>query len=199
MSMFALFANPVWEFVYPHFELEKNNLIAACHSIKNIDSKGVHKSNFGGSYQSPHNILENNSFSKVRNFINTSLRKSCDDLSIDNHELIILNSWINMNTSRSAINVDHTHSGVFSGVFYIKSPFDSGSLSFRNEGTNLLWEGHNYINQPNIYSVTNIDFTPVEGCLLIFPSFIPHSVKPNNHDDERISLSFNFGNMKNKL
>jgi ectoine hydroxylase-related dioxygenase (phytanoyl-CoA dioxygenase family) len=32
---------------------------------------------------------------------------------------------------------------------------------------------------------------PEEGSLIIFPSYLPHSVEPNKHDEERISISFN--------
>ena len=32
---------------------------------------------------------------------------------------------------------------------------------------------------------------PEEGSILFFPSYLPHSVTTNNHDEERISISFN--------
>jgi len=32
---------------------------------------------------------------------------------------------------------------------------------------------------------------PVEGFLFMWPSYLPHSVDQNNHDEERISISFN--------
>ena len=32
---------------------------------------------------------------------------------------------------------------------------------------------------------------PEEGSIILFPSYIPHSVETNSHDDERISISFN--------
>ncbi|NBW70846.1 MAG: hypothetical protein EBR32_05505, partial [Bacteroidetes bacterium] len=36
-----------------------------------------------------------------------------------------------------------------------------------------------------------IKIEPEEGSIVIFPSYLPHLVEPNNHDDERISISFN--------
>ena len=36
-----------------------------------------------------------------------------------------------------------------------------------------------------------IRIEPVEGNIILFPSYLPHSVETNNHDEERISISFN--------
>jgi hypothetical protein len=43
----------------------------------------------------------------------------------------------------------------------------------------------------NQYTGESIKISPVEGNLMIWPSYLPHSVETNNHDDERISISFN--------
>jgi uncharacterized protein (TIGR02466 family) len=34
-------------------------------------------------------------------------------------------------------------------------------------------------------------FNPLEGRMLIFPSYLAHQVEPNESDEDRISVSFN--------
>jgi len=43
----------------------------------------------------------------------------------------------------------------------------------------------------NIYNKMTEQIEPKEGWLFIWPSYLPHSVMPNNHDLTRISVSFN--------
>ena len=106
--------------------------------------------------------------------------------------------WININGS-GGLNKPHTHSGhTYSGVFYIKVP------SEMKEGNLLFLKDHNerfvqesmgnfkegYIPRPT--DLSKLPVKPVENLLMIFPSWLPHSVEPNDVEEERISLSFNF-------
>ena len=45
--------------------------------------------------------------------------------------------------------------------------------------------------QKNQFTGESIRIEPIEGNIILFPSYLPHSVETNNHDDERISISFN--------
>ena len=54
-----------------------------------------------------------------------------------------------------------------------------------------MWKGCNLSNQKNQFTGESIRIEPVEGNIILFPSYIPHSVETNDHDEERISISFN--------
>ena len=85
--------------------------------------------------------------------------------------------WINVNKPGDS-NAAHTHHDItppvsppgISGVFYIRIPEgDAGDILF----------GHERVQ-------------PYENLLILFPSDMVHMVYPNNTDNDRISLSFNY-------
>jgi len=81
--------------------------------------------------------------------------------------------WFNVNP-KHAHHRWHSHGGASSiGVFYIQTPANSGNIEFKHDKT--------------IRSIT-----PYEGLLLIAPANIEHRVLPNNSDEDRISMAFNF-------
>ena len=41
------------------------------------------------------------------------------------------------------------------------------------------------------HTAESIHMNPEEGQLILFPAYLPHSVLPNRHNEERISISFN--------
>ena len=47
------------------------------------------------------------------------------------------------------------------------------------------------IGKPNILNATVNSITPDEGFLVLFPSYLDHSVKPNLSSNQRIVISFN--------
>ena len=51
--------------------------------------------------------------------------------------------------------------------------------------------------KPNILNATVNSITPDEGLLVLFPSYLDHSVKPNLSSNQRIVISFNV-NLINK-
>jgi uncharacterized protein (TIGR02466 family) len=54
-----------------------------------------------------------------------------------------------------------------------------------------LWEGSSLTARKNEFTAERISISPVEGNIILFPSYLPHSVETNSHDEERISISFN--------
>ena len=99
------------------------------------------------------------------------------------------NYWINVNP-KNTFNFAHNHPhSYFSAVLYLKTPENSGSISF--DRPDMLQD---YI-VPVILNHNNsplFKVTPEAGMLLIFPSFLKHSVDMNLNDEERISIAFNY-------
>ena len=100
--------------------------------------------------------------------------------------------WVNINKS-SNYNVPHLHPGcVFSGVFYLKAPKDAGSIIFHADFGDKV----EYSNQvKKLTDIFHIDWkVPItDGLLLIFPSWLKHSVELSETESERISIAFNYG------
>lgn len=99
------------------------------------------------------------------------------------------NMWINVNKEHD-FNLKHVHPrSYFSVVYYPKTNDRAGDILFYRPDTQ-----EHYIDSPtpNEYTNKKLQFRPVEGMLLLFPSYLPHIVYPNQTNEERISIAINF-------
>jgi uncharacterized protein (TIGR02466 family) len=115
--------------------------------------------------------------------------------SLNSKPLVLGNVWFNENGYMN-YNDYHIHSGcVLSGVWYLATPEDCGNLIFYHPRRELLsvdWNNTsmNGYNTMNSYSYS---LKPSVNRLVLFPSWLEHSVEPNlNPTKKRISFSFNF-------
>ena len=87
----------------------------------------------------------------------------------------------------------HTHiRSMFSGVYYVSAKHGQGGFYFeRNDGAEhfIKHPDPNCLTTFNVFSWIHPSET---GKLIIFPSWLKHSVEPNNIDEYRISISFNY-------
>lgn len=104
----------------------------------------------------------------------------------------IKNIWLNINGYKD-LNVEHTHpQSIISGVFYIKTPNDSGDLVFKNKAYPNNHIGSQDVYEYTIYTASSWNVSPRENLLILFPSWLPHEVMPNlNKKQKRISIAFN--------
>ena len=99
--------------------------------------------------------------------------------------------WVNV-AKKGSYQDPHVHTStlpktnIFSGVLYIDTPINSGDIRFLNPLTT-----ESYIMPQNQMFPTNIHIKPKNMMILIFPSWLEHSVLLNNSDKSRISISWN--------
>ena len=112
-----------------------------------------------------------------------------------NKKLKLDNLWININGYKD-LNLPHIHpNSILSGVFYVKVPKNSGKIRFENPCLDLMESVYqNSIIEYNSINSATWSLEPDENLLILFPSFLKHSVLPNmNKKEKRISISFNAG------
>ena len=174
--------------VYQNIITSSVDLKSACLKIMN-DEKSEQRSNRGG-YQSS-NIVDHKDFKKLKFSIEFAANKFAKNIGLkDNLKCDTL--WININGYKD-YNVLHSHPKcVFSGVYYISVPENSGRLEFYSpnfEGIEYDW---NNIVEKNLANSSIINFSLKDNLLILFPSFIKHMVEPNmNETEKRISVAFN--------
>lgn len=190
MCLKTIFSTPVWILEYENFEKEKNKFLESGNKYRKENPQSEFYSNRKG-YQSPKKLYEKEGLSNLFNFICGACSLSARQLELRNKKPIIVAAWINYNESREAINIQHSHDGVFSGVFYLKTPTGSGNLTLVNPHINSLWKGCVISNPKNGFTSEHVSIQPKEGQLIIWPSYLEHFVEPNTCDDSRISISFN--------
>jgi len=108
-------------------------------------------------------------------------------------EPVLGNMWANINP-KGGFNKAHTHPNcMFSGVYYVKTPENCGLLQIDDPrpGTQLYRPIRKKIVEPTELW-KEIFYKPTAGRLIMFPAWLLHSVWPNESEDIRISISFNF-------
>jgi len=99
------------------------------------------------------------------------------------------NVWININGFKD-YNETHVHSGcTFSGTYYVQA---ESEIVFHNPADNIEYDWNLDTKQGNNeYNMARGGIPPNKQELLIFPSWLKHSVMPNLSNEERITISFN--------
>ena len=112
---------------------------------------------------------------------------------------VLGNMWANINYP-GCFNRPHIHpNSLFSGVYFIKTPQKSGNLMVYDPrpGVQMAMPNRkeNFHNSdkglpPELWR--EVHYEPVAGRCIMFPAWLWHEVKPNQSNDTRISVSFNF-------
>jgi len=191
MNLMPIYSVPFWQSEYPEFEQSRENFLKAVKAYKEQNpSKEPPRSNISG-YQSPGTLHFISELAPLFEYICQMGFRACADLDFVDCDIALTSAWLNVNDSRQCMNGEHTHTHIFSGVFYLQVPEESGKLVLKNEALNPMWDGCSLISHKNQFTAERILIEPEEGNILLFPSYLPHSVTTNNHDEERISISFN--------
>ena len=106
---------------------------------------------------------------------------------------VLGNMWANINYPGN-YNRPHLHpNALFSGVYWVKAPPQSGSFMVYDPRTGV------HVTMPSRKEGTlpselwrEVHFEPKAGTALMFPAWLWHEVKPNESNDIRVSVSFNF-------
>ena len=101
-------------------------------------------------------------------------------------------SWI-VSQYKHEYNPWHTHSGHFSGVIYLKIPDDMNKEYDKEFKDHYPASGliEFMYGEKADFRSDNLKFKPEVGTMLVFPSWLKHSVYPFYVDGERRSMSFN--------
>jgi len=103
------------------------------------------------------------------------------------------NMWANINPP-GGMNRSHQHpNSLWSGVYYVKAPKNCGHLKIddpRNSASMIRPKQKPGQLPPRLYRETH--YEPKDGRLIMFPSWLLHCVDPNESNEIRISVSFNF-------
>lgn len=184
------FVIPILQEKFPDFSKHQQVFLDTIYSLREKYPDGEYRSNRAG-YQSPKNIHHQTEFEPLVTVLEIISRRLKREFNL-NEDLILSEMWANIHDSRQCMNHQHVHGGVFSGCFYVSMPPGSGRILFTNPGLNPMWQGLGITNAPNQYTAESMHFSPSDGDLLLWPSFLPHGVETNDTDSARISIAFNF-------
>jgi uncharacterized protein (TIGR02466 family) len=186
-GMAALFASPV----FMSKVTDSNLLDNVVDAILNLRNKGTGVQRFG-SWVTRDDLQTLPEFKELTDILMEEVSQVLDTLTIkrDSHQITCM--WANIATVGSS-HMTHIHpNSMFSGVIYLKTPRGSAPTIFSDPRPAAGILEPNF-ETPNPALIGARWSTLGErGELLIFPSWLPHSVDPvPPTDEERISLSFN--------
>ena len=109
-----------------------------------------------------------------------------------NENINISQSWI-VSQYKGEYNPWHQHSGDLSGVIYLKIPKDMNKFYEEESKDHYPCSGMIQFMQGDKQSLRSdtLTFRPEVGKMIIFPSWLKHSVYPFDANGERRSMSFN--------
>ena len=155
------------------------------------DQVGINKSNIKGWHSKDFN-LDDREPKNFISFIFSYIEQVMVDMNWDKQKQIakINNMWAIINTGGSA-NLRHQHgNSTISGAYYVRAPENSGDIIFYDPRPAPVYSHPNAIS-PNSLNAEVNGVSPREGALVLFPSYLDHSVNENKTSKERIVISFN--------
>jgi len=166
------------------------------HLEKNIinwanSDKGIVRTNMNG-WHSQTNMQEKPEYKALVDLLFSAQAHIYKEELLDN-EPHLGNMWANINPP-GGFNRPHTHpNSLWSGVYYVKAPKNSGHLKIEDpKPSSLISRPRRKEGQLQTYLWNEVHFEPVAGRLIMFPAWLNHCVDPNQSNDIRISVSFNF-------
>ena len=144
----------------------------------------------GQGWQSEAKLHEHEEFLELVSCVRHVARTILRFLRIGQEALDITGCWATV-LAKGAVHKVHSHPNNFlSGVYYVRVHPRADTINFHDPRSQAR------IIRPPVWELTaeNTDqvvFSVVNGNLLMFPSYLEHSVDIHMGDDERISISFN--------
>lgn len=192
MQAYTIFPVPVYHEHYLEAEILKNNCIEKLKELESLDTTDYYYP--AGSYSSYYNnsnILDLAEFVNLKSFIFDTVSNIHRSAGLGG-ELEFTNSWFSINR-KHGYHEAHTHiPDIWSGVYYLDANHLDAPISFNNRN---LKETRWPYRAPKLCQ-TDINSSQVTcsvgtGLLLIFPSYLEHSVQQQVTDSERITVAFN--------
>jgi len=191
IDLSLIFSTPLWTSIVSNYKEINEKLYNYIKILRSKDSKGLIKSNLIG-WHSPSFNLKDSEPQFFINSISLMLNQSLTDMGWDliKNELKITEMWSIINPTNSS-NSRHIHSNNYiSAAYYIKAPINSGDIVFYDpRSANVIRSP--IIDSQNKLNSTTFSVSPKEGLLVLFPSFLHHSVNTNKSKEERVVVSFN--------
>ena len=186
-----LFPTPVWTIQLDNYKSVNEQMFSYIKDKQKNDKIGVSKSNVKGWHSTDFDLNDKDPQTFI-SFILPAIEKVMTDMNWDKEKQIakINNMWAIVNTGGSA-NLRHQHgNSTISGAYYVRAPMNSGDIIFYDPRPAPVYSHPNTTN-PNFLNAQVNGVSPKEGALVLFPSFLDHSVNENISSSERIVISFN--------
>ena len=185
------FPTPVWTIQLDNYQSINEQMYEFIKINQSKDQEGISKSNIKGWHSKDFDMQEIEPKNFIK-FILPAIEQVITDMNWEKQKqsININNMWAIINTGGSA-NLRHQHgNSTISGAYYVRAPKNSGDIVFYDPRPAPVYTYPKAIN-PNLLNAQVNGISPKEGALVLFPSYLDHSVNENLSNEERIVISFN--------
>tara|TARA_X000000368_G_scaffold107235_1_gene83291 strand:- start:662 stop:1249 length:588 start_codon:yes stop_codon:yes gene_type:complete len=189
--MHLFFPTPIWASKINNYEETNKEMHEYIIDLQSKDPDGISKSNFKGWHSKDFDMKHEqpkNFITSIKNNVNFALNDMGWDL---NKQTVKIKSvWAIINR-KDAWNQKHHHSNSdLSAAYYVSAHDKCGDIVFYDPRPAPV-HNHPISKFPNKLNATVNSIKPEPGMLVLFPSYLEHSVNPNLSDEKRIVISFN--------
>ena len=115
------------------------------------------------------------------------------ELDLQGRNLELDSIWINV-LAPGGVHTSHIHPhSVVSGTVYVAVPEGASAIRFEDPRLGLMMAAPPKKAKASIENRSFVYVTPSPGTVLLWESFVRHEVTLNEADEDRISVSFNYG------
>jgi uncharacterized protein (TIGR02466 family) len=142
----------------------------------------------GSNWQTPQDLHTRPAFAEFTKLVEMAARGVARFLQVEQYPMMVTGCWGNINPPGAYHPTHHHPNNYLSGVYYVAVPAKGSRIVFQDPRPSMIMP------KPRQYSrltANAADAESKEGRMLIFPSWLKHSVPANDGDSERISISFN--------
>ena len=196
MNINHIFPVPIFSFRFDDAMNFQKQIMPIFYDIERKDNNPFDYCDTGyTSYPKIDQILNMPECNKLRNFIGYSTLQSHEHIGLTEN-IFISSSWFSINRKHS-YHTKHNHlPWVWSGVYYVQcDPLEDAEICFYNKNLESNWPYTKTDSKHDLKTSCSQawKFKGETGLLYIFPSYIEHEVLEQRTDNERVSISFNFG------
>ena len=195
--MHLFFSTPIWASKIDNYEKINQEMLKYIIDLQNDNPDGVLKSNFKGWHSKDFNMKDEQPINFVKS-IKNKINKALNDMGWDlaNQSVKIKSVWAIIN-EKDAWNQKHHHSNSdLSAAYYVSAHDNCGDIVFYDPRPAPV-HNHPISKSPNYLNATVNSIKPEPGRLVLFPSYLEHSVNPNLSNKKRVVISFNLSLEKN--
>ena len=192
-NLFTYFPHPIFQYKLDNYENHNKEYSQYIYDLQKEDSKGQKLSNVNG-WHSPFFDLSSREtvgykfLMKIQPYI-ADVFKSYGWV-FNPQKVKCSGMWAIIN-KKGNFNTEHIHpNSNLSGAYYVSAPKNCGKFKVVNPHS-ISRDKFPPRENPNELNRLVAEHEIEDGDLLIFPSYLPHSVLPNQSDEDRIVISFN--------
>ena len=192
-KIYNLFPVPIFHYKVENYKEINEELINYILKLKKKDKIGNNRSNIGGWHSPNFDLVEEETpihfINKFKDFLKNIIINEFGWEYLPNKQRIVA-MWAIIN-KKNSFNIMHNHQNCYlSASYYVKKPERSGDISFFDPVEPKTYR-YPEKEKGTFHSNQVVTLKPEEGDLLVFPSYLYHSVQPNLSDEDRVVISFN--------